>query len=46
MPFQLEEVTKVTITNANPRRELHGEEKGRRTARGIPVRDALGRIAS
>lgn len=26
MPFQLESVTKVTITNANPRRELHGED--------------------
>jgi hypothetical protein len=29
MPFQLPEVTKVTITNANPRRELHGEERVR-----------------
>lgn len=29
MPFQLTEVTKITITNANPRRELHGEEKVR-----------------
>lgn len=27
--FQLVEPTKVTITNANPRRELHGEEKVR-----------------
>lgn len=29
MPFQLTEVTKITVTNANPRRELHGEEKVR-----------------
>lgn len=29
MPFQLTEVTKVTVTNANPRREFHGEEKVR-----------------
>lgn len=29
MPFQLTEVTKIAITNANPRRELHGEEKVR-----------------
>ncbi|WP_429951444.1 hypothetical protein ACQYWY_07015 [Comamonas sediminis] len=29
MPFQLTEPTKVTIVNANPRRELHGEEKVR-----------------
>ena len=29
MPFQLATPTKVTITNANPRRELHGEEKVR-----------------
>ncbi|MES2634049.1 MAG: hypothetical protein V4669_13830 [Pseudomonadota bacterium] len=29
MPFQLPEATQVTITNANPRRELHGEEKVR-----------------
>lgn len=27
--FQLVEPTKVTITNANPRRELHGDEKVR-----------------
>ena len=27
--FQLEEVTQVTITNANARRELHGQEKVR-----------------
>lgn len=26
MPFQLEVVTKITVTNANPRRELHGDE--------------------
>lgn len=26
MPFQLEQTVQVTITNANPRRELHGEE--------------------
>lgn len=25
MPFELTDVTKVTVTNANPRRELHGE---------------------
>lgn len=31
--FELQEVTKVTITNANPRRELHGEEK----VRGIDI---------
>lgn len=29
MAFALETPTKVTITNANPRRELHGEEKVR-----------------
>lgn len=29
MTFQLETTTKVTITNANPRRELHGEERVR-----------------
>lgn len=29
MPFQLADVTKITITNANPRRELHGDEKVR-----------------
>ena len=29
MPFELPEVTKVTVTNANPRRELHGEERVR-----------------
>lgn len=29
MPFQLEEVTQITVTNANPRREFHGEEKVR-----------------
>ena len=29
MSFQLEQPTKVTITNANPRRELHGEERVR-----------------
>lgn len=29
MAFELTEVTKVTVTNANPRRELHGEEKVR-----------------
>ena len=29
MPFQLIDPTKVTIVNANPRRELHGEEKVR-----------------
>lgn len=29
MTFQLAEATKVTITNSNPRRELHGEERVR-----------------
>jgi hypothetical protein len=29
MPFQLEKVTQVTVTNANPRRELHGEDRVR-----------------
>lgn len=29
MAFQIEQVTKVSITNANPRRELHGDEKVR-----------------
>ena len=29
MSFELIEPTKVTITNANPRRELHGEDKVR-----------------
>jgi hypothetical protein len=29
MAFQLTEVTKVTVTNANPRREFHGDEKVR-----------------
>lgn len=29
MPFQLTETTKVLVTNANPRRELHGEERVR-----------------
>lgn len=29
MPFELLEVTKITVTNANPRRELHGEERVR-----------------
>lgn len=29
MAFALDKPTKVTITNANPRRELHGEEKVR-----------------
>lgn len=29
MPFELPELTQVVITNANPRRELHGEEKVR-----------------
>lgn len=29
MAFQLPDVTKITITNANPRRELHGDEKVR-----------------
>jgi hypothetical protein len=29
MPFELTEVTQVSITNANPRREFHGEEKVR-----------------
>jgi hypothetical protein len=29
MAFQLVDVTKITITNANPRRELHGDEKVR-----------------
>jgi len=29
MPFQLSEVTKITVTNANPRRELHDEERVR-----------------
>lgn len=29
MTFQLPDVTKITITNANPRRELHGDEKVR-----------------
>lgn len=29
MPFELEEVTAITVTNANPRRELHGVEKVR-----------------
>lgn len=29
MPFQLTEVTKLAITNANPRRELHGDERVR-----------------
>ena len=29
MAFELQEPTTVTITNANPRRELHGEEKVR-----------------
>lgn len=27
--FELQEVTKVTVTNANPRRELHGEDRVR-----------------
>jgi hypothetical protein len=26
MPFEIQSVTLVTVTNANPRRELHGEE--------------------
>lgn len=26
MPFELQQVTQITVTNANPRRELHGEE--------------------
>nr|WP_251010393.1 hypothetical protein [Variovorax paradoxus] len=29
MPFQLENLTQVLITNANPRRELHGDERVR-----------------
>jgi hypothetical protein len=29
MPFQLVDVTKITITNANPRREFHGDERVR-----------------
>lgn len=29
MPFQLELVTQVVVSNANPRRELHGEDKVR-----------------
>lgn len=29
MTFKLELVTKVSVTNANPRRELHGEDKVR-----------------
>lgn len=29
MPFQLEKPTQILITNANPRRELHGDEKVR-----------------
>ncbi|CAN7323095.1 hypothetical protein LJR084_001865 [Variovorax sp. LjRoot84] len=29
MSFQLEEVTQILVTNANPRRELHGEERVR-----------------
>lgn len=29
MAFELQEPTTVTVTNANPRRELHGEEKVR-----------------
>jgi hypothetical protein len=29
MPFQLEKPTQILITNANPRRELHGEERVR-----------------
>lgn len=29
MAFELADSTAVTITNANPRRELHGEEKVR-----------------
>lgn len=29
MPFELPNLTKVQITNANPRRELHGDEKVR-----------------
>jgi hypothetical protein len=29
MPFQLEQTTQVTVTNANPRREFHGDEKVR-----------------
>lgn len=27
MPFELVDVTKITVTNSNPRRELHGEER-------------------
>jgi hypothetical protein len=29
MPFELEAVTQISVTNANPRREFHGEEKVR-----------------
>lgn len=29
MPFELQELTQVNITNANPRRELHGDERVR-----------------
>jgi hypothetical protein len=29
MPFELSAVTKISVTNANPRREFHGEEKVR-----------------
>lgn len=29
MPFQIEKPTQITITNANPRRELHGEDRVR-----------------
>lgn len=29
MPFQLPEVTQLAVTNANPRREFHGDEKVR-----------------
>ena len=29
MPFQLEKPTQILITNANPRRELHGDERVR-----------------
>lgn len=29
MAFQLPDVTKITVTNANPRREFHGEDKVR-----------------